>query len=323
MAPVVDATDRSRGRPASDTGTEPQEEPATDPEEEPATDPEEEPERAGRATPADAVRLTLYGAVHFDRPGKVTRSLDRHAAGADAVFLEGPEGGVTPSVFLRALLWAPLFFLGQAALSVVYTPLYVLLSREYETTETVVAGRVAEERSVPVFDVDDHPMQIVARAGPRSPWAIANWLLLAVAAGVAPTRTLTGVAVLAGLWASTTALHELDRRLWLVAAVPVAVGGATAAVVTGALSLRFVLLAVAVYAATVALTFRRRERHMVARVAEIARERGYDDVVLVAGRAHLPGLVRAARDTPLEVVRSVADRPLVGGVEREHAESAP
>lgn len=253
--------------------------------------------------------LGLFGVLHVDRPGKVRAELDAFADDADALFIEQPETDVTLRTFANVAVRAPTFFLGMLLHAVALMPLYTLLNRAYDEAEAIAVRRVADDRDLPVHRVDDHPVLVTSRAGPR--WMLANWLALAGLAWLFGTALAVTAAVLLAGFGATLAAARIDRRLWLVVSIPATWGGLALAAVSGLLSAVPVSLVFAVlvfYLASAGTMNEHRNRHMLRRVAEVSDREGYDRACLVTGKAHLAGLVSLAADADLAVSRMHVSR---------------
>lgn len=253
-----------------------------------------------------SLALDLFGVLHVDRPGKVRSELDDFAADADALFIEQPETDVTLPVFARTAARAPVFFLGALLHLVLLVPLYAVLNRRYDEAEAIAVRRIADERDLPVHEVDDHPVLYMSRAGPR--WTAVNWVALAGLAWLfgVPFLATAGVLVLAA--AVTIGTARLDRRLWLLTAVPATWGGLWVASSQGLLSVGLILILLLFYLGSTGVINEHRNDHMLGRVAEIADREGYDRACLVTGKAHLAGLLTLAADADLSVSRMHVSR---------------
>lgn len=244
--------------------------------------------------------LHLFGAIHVDRPSKVRAELDEYAADLDAIFLERPVEDLTPTTYLRGLVFAPGVVLAALFYGLLLLPFHALVLRDGTTPEWVATEHVAEERDLPVHHVDDHPIRIVATEG----WRLRaiGWIALLVPLALFPVETATTAGVLVGLFAASSAIYRIDRRLWVVAGVPLWIAGAVAAwfgLVSGYVMLTFVLA----FAATTIGTLDRRNRIMLDRAREISEEEGYEESVLVTGKAHLGGMVNVADEVGVDVAR--------------------
>ncbi len=245
--------------------------------------------------------LSLFGVLHADRPAKVRAELDEFAADADALFIEQPETEITLRTWGRVAARAPTFFLGMLVQLVAFVPLYAVLHREYDEAEAIAVRRVAADRELPVHEVDDHPALYMSRAGPR--WMLANWVALAALASVFG-RSLAALVGLLGVAVGATLLAQwLDRRLWLVAAIPATVGTFALAATEGLVSIYPVTALLVFYAASAGLLNGYRNSHMLDRVSTISEREGYDRACLVTGKAHVAGLVGLAADADLALSR--------------------
>ncbi|NEU58159.1 RDD family protein [Halorussus sp. MSC15.2] len=250
--------------------------------------------------------LSLFGVVHVDRPGKVRRELDAFADDADALFIEQPEMEVTLRTFGRVAARTPTFFLGMLLHLVLLLPLYAVLNRAYDEAEAIAARRVAEDRGLPVHEIDDHPVLVMSRAGPR--WVAVNWLTMAGLAWLFRSSLLTTAGVLVVAFGLTLAAARIDRRLWLLVTVPTAWGSLWAGASQGLLpSVHLApgpaVLPMLFYLATAGAINEHRNSHMLGRVTEISEREGYESPCLITGKAHLAGLVSLAADADVSVSR--------------------
>lgn len=255
---------------------------------------------------AARLNVRLFGVLHVDRPSKVTEELDAETGGVDALFVELPDREVTPWTLARCLLRTPAFFLGTVASGLAVATVTLLVTGGRISAEALAVERVADDRDLPVHRVDDHPVQMAARAGPR--WVVPNWALLLALAGVWPAATAsTAVVLLAGLVVVGSLVHVgggLARVAAVLAGWSALVGGLLAGAVFWP-----VLVAVALASnATVLRSVAPRNEYMLDRVEEITAREGYEDVCLVTGKAHLRGLVVAADETGASVPRVHASK---------------
>ncbi|WP_135854173.1 RDD family protein [Halorussus salinus] len=245
--------------------------------------------------------LSLFGVIHADRPAKVRAELDEFAADADALFIERPETEITLRTFGRVAARTPTFLLGMFVQLVAFVPLYVLLHREYDEAEAIAVRRVAADRGLPVHEVDDHPVLYMSRAGPR--WILANWAALAALAYAFGTAFAALAGLLVFSVGATLLTKWLDRRLWLVAAIPATVGPFALAAANGLVSIFPVAGVLVFYAASAGLLNEYRNSHMLERISTISGREGYDRACLVTGKAHVAGLAGLAADADLAVSR--------------------
>lgn len=244
--------------------------------------------------------LRPFGVIHVDDPEKVTRELREFAADADAIFIEHPSDPLNALEYVELLVRAPLYVFGMLALQVVaYSPLYLLFNRDLFQTELVAARRIVEDADLPLHAVDEHPNRQLLDGSVRV--TLANWALLAPALVLEPIRVPAAVALVALGGLLPVLVRRYGRRYAAMALVPVGfVAFAAAVVVSDAFF--FVLLAgVVVALVTVLRTVDRRNEAMVERACRLSAEEGYDDAVLVTGKAHVGGVVRLARDRGLTV----------------------
>jgi len=253
-----------------------------------------------------SLSLDLFGVLHVDRPGKVRSELAEFAADADALFIEQPETEITLRTFGRVAARTPTFLLGALLQLAVLLPFYVVLNREYAEAEAIAVRRLAEERGLPVHRVDDHPVLYMSRAGPR--WIGANWLALAGLAWLFGVSFLATAVVLTLATAMTIGAARLDRRLWLLVAVPATWGSLWLAASNGLLSVKLLFALVLLYLGSAGVINEHRNGHMLGRVAEISEREAYDRACLVTGKAHLAGLLDLAADADLSVSRMHVSR---------------
>lgn len=245
--------------------------------------------------------LSLFGVLHVDRPAKVRAELDEFAADADALFIEQPETEVTLRTWGRVAARTPTFFLGMLLQLVVLVPLYALLHREFDEAEAIAVRRVAADRDLPVHEVDDHPALYMSRAGPR--WILANWVALAALAYAFGTTLAVLVGLLVAAVGATLLTKWLDRRLWLVAAIPATVGPFALAATEGLVSIYPVAALLVFYAVSAGLLNEYRNSHMLERISAVSGREGYDRACLVTGKAHVAGLAGLAADAEFALSR--------------------
>lgn len=248
-----------------------------------------------------SVSLGVFGAIHVDDAAKVTAELDRFRDDGDAVFIEYPTGtrlGVgDPSDILRY----PLELLSYLLLTLVHGPFYLLCNRDLYSAEYLAVARLSEDEDIPRHAVDTPFLQL-----PRGPLTIAgNWLGLGLFVWLAPISVgvVVGALLVAGF--GPALLRRVGRRLGVLAA---------AVVWTGAYAVifwQFTLVAgVFVLVLIVALFGRLNSAHeyrneqMIARVESRVATEGYEQAVLVCGRAHVLGLVEQAREYGLDADRA-------------------
>jgi uncharacterized RDD family membrane protein YckC len=245
--------------------------------------------------------LSLFGVLHADRPAKVRAELDEFVADADALFIEQPETEVTLRTWGRVAARTPTFFLGMLLQLVAFVPLYAILHREFDEAEAIAVRRVAADRDLPVHEVDDHPALYMSRAGPR--WILANWVALAALAYLfeATLAVLVGLLVLSV--GAMSLAQRVDRRLWLVAAIPATVGPFALAATEGLVSIYPVAALLVFYSASAGLLNEYRNSHMLDRISAVSGREGYDRTCLVTGKAHVAGLAGLAADAEFALSR--------------------
>ncbi|UPV76580.1 RDD family protein (plasmid) [Halorussus limi] len=250
--------------------------------------------------------LSLFGVLHADRPAKVRAELDDFAADADALFVEQPETEVTVRTLGRVAARTPTFFLGMLLQLALFLPVYVVLHRAYDEAEAIAVRRVAEERGLPVHEVDDHPVLYMSRAGAR--WMLVNWAALAALAAFYRTTFLAFAGLLTAAIGTTLAARRLDRRLWLVVAIPATAGTLAFAATSGLLPTGLLLGPLLVYLGSTGAINEHRNEHLLERVSALSRREGYERPCLVTGKAHMTGLLELASDADLSVSRMHVSR---------------
>ncbi|MBX0288271.1 RDD family protein [Haloarcula salinisoli] len=247
-------------------------------------------------------RLGLFGVIHMDDPTKVTAELHEFAGDAEALFIEFPDGGVSPWVWLSAALRTPAIFVGLLYFMSIFQGLVLLLvSRDLLPSELVAVRRVAADRDLPIHGVDENPVEAAATAGPKL--AALNWAILLpvlvfepVAAAVTVAAAVAGI--LAPFFLRGQGYRRLGPTLFALGLV-----GIVAIAVTGPFSLLLPVIGALSILVYMVYGIDHRNEVMLDRVAGIAGEEGYDEAVLVTGKGHLGGLARKAADRGLTVPR--------------------
>lgn len=245
------------------------------------------------------LQLSVFGTIHMDSPGKVTRELRAVADGADALFVEYPERQMTVRELVGAALRGPLTAIGLLLLfQLVQGPLFVLFNRDLFPTEIVALQRVASDMDVPVHSIDDGFWNILTDVGPVG--ILANWLVLGVLGVIWPVPVAVTTALfLCALGALV--VRALDRRLLALAVF----GGwyvlAGALTLAGYLSVPLVLVASGAFLVFVHTTLGSRNRSMLDRIADLSAEHGYEHATFVTGKAHLSDIARRGADRDLEL----------------------
>lgn len=253
--------------------------------------------------------LGLFGVIHMDRLGKVSRELDTFVGDADAVFIEYPADPMPLRQYARLVARVPAYALGALLFQLlVYAPLYLLCNRDLYPTEMVAVRRVADD--LPVHAVDEHPNEKLSRAG--AGLVGANWLVIAAVGWLAPVASAAtaGVALAGGLLPMI-----VRRRGHRYAALGLAGLGTAAAVGLVVVDLFSVPLFACglVFFLVVVWTLDHRNEVMLDRIVDQSTEAGYDEVVLVTGKAHLGGLAALASERDLNVPRVHVSRWLRAG----------
>lgn len=259
-----------------------------------------------------SVRVSLFGAIHFDRPGVVTSELRRVARDADAICVEWsrvPDERALLSVIARF----PTFLLGFALYSLLLgIPGYALFNRDLRSTEYGAAERVADGR--PVHEVDRSPFALLAERDRWWAWAAGNWLVVGGLAAVLPVATaVTAAGLFAGVF-GVGLLRRLDRprvaaTLGLLAGV-----GTWWFVLADVERLAVAAVAYVTFAVAVGATLEEREALMLEQITGLADDRGYDEVCIATGYMHLAGFVDAADGRAVSVVSAFRSRWLTEGL---------
>ncbi|WP_224336514.1 RDD family protein [Haloprofundus halobius] len=234
--------------------------------------------------------LRLFGSIHADRRGKVAAELAEFADGVDALFVEMPATNVTYGTYLRAFCRTPLVGLGLVLAMLVHYPVYALLQRSPHSVERLAVAELVEEWGVNVHGVDDdHPVVFLADAGPK--WILPNWTALAALLVYDRSGALATVALLVGAFAGLQLVALYATRLWAVVTLPLCLlvlhelvlGPRASTAAVGVVAVGFLSL--------VLVGIDTRNETMVDRIAEVSADRGYEDVCLTTGNAHLSGLL--------------------------------
>lgn len=252
------------------------------------------------------IELRLFGALHLDRPSKVRAELDESADGVDAILVELPYREMTPRTVASFLLRTPAFFLGMATSVLLVATVTLLAAEGRVSAETLAVERVADDRDVPVHRVDDHPVQMAARAGPR--WMVPNWaLVLGLTVGWPVATATTAAALLAGSVA-VAGLFRVDTVVARVAAALVGWGVLIGGLLSGVVFWLALIAFVLTNSVAILRTIGPRNEYMLERIEEITAEEGYDSGCLVTGRTHLRGLAAGAAERGVSVGRVHASK---------------
>lgn len=254
-------------------------------------------------------QLELFGAIHYDRLGKVTRELDALVEDADAVCIEVPER-ISPETYVAAVLKAPLCMLGAFVLDLLlYLALALVFNRDFTATEEAALRRLTDEK--PVYRVDTHVVELLATGSLAL--VVVNWLIFASLFVYTPLASALVTVALLTFWGVPVVLNRLGIR-WLALGIAVlAIGGWYGLIALGVAWTPLVLVAVFAYFAVVYRTVGRRNDHMIDRTLERAREDEHDDVLLITGKGHLNGMVDIARRRGVDVGRVHVSRWLRSG----------
>ncbi|GGL56761.1 RDD family protein [Halocalculus aciditolerans] len=247
----------------------------------------------------------LFGAVHVDRRGKVRRELDDCSEGTDALCLEQPASTVGVRAWLAFLLRAPLAAAGFGVLAAVQFPLVAACNRDIRPPEQTAARAIAAERDLPVHGVD-RPVDALTDYGGFG-WRAANYLGLAVLLALSPLASAATALALLLPRAVYQPAYRRSRALGTVLAVGLHVGSLAALYAVGGLSAWTLAVAAVAIVIAVRATIRVRDNIMADATVDVAEREGYEDVTVVAGYAHLPGLHAALADRGATV--TVRHRP--------------
>lgn len=250
--------------------------------------------------------LRLFGVLHPDRAGKVTVELDEYARDVDALFIEHPMEPFGLRLLARLLVRTPALFVGVVLYSLVLYHLLLPLTGTLQGAEVSAVRTVAAEHELPIHEVDQHPVEMVVDAGPR--WVALNWAITLVFLGLFPAATLGTFAVLAGIIVAIRLAAAVERRIAVLLALPLVWAGGHLLLFSGvfeALSVGlFVLAGVVSFRFTVVRTLGPRNEHMLDRIEGIVEREGHETGCLVAGKAHLSGIIASAEGRGVHVSRS-------------------
>ena len=253
--------------------------------------------------------LGLFGVFHMDRLGKVTAELDVFVGDAEAVFIEYPADPMDLREYVRLVARVPAYAVGALLFQLLlYAPLFACFNRDLYPTEMVAVRRVAD--GMPVHAVDEHPNEKLRRAGPA--FAVANWLVVGLAGWLAPTASAVTAAVALAGGLLPQAIRRRGHRYPALglALVGTAVGVGLAVGGLGSVPLFACGL---VFFLVVVRTLDHRNEVMLDRIEAQAAAAGYDEVVLVTGKAHLGGLAALASERGFAVPRVHVSRWLRAG----------
>lgn len=240
-------------------------------------------------------RLGLFGVIHFDRKGKVVDELDAFLGNdPDAIFIEYPRDEIDLAMLCRLSVRVPLYLLGGAFLQLLlYTPMMLAFARDLFPTEMAAARTLARDRDLPVHPVDEHPNVQMQSAGLRL--VVPIWLVL-VALVVWGEPISLGVTATLGLVAGLGPMfvRRAGHRYLAIAAALAGLAATAVAFALGFLSTWLVVAGLLSFFGVVITSVETRNEAMLDRVQDLAGAEGYEDAVLVTGKAHLAGFVRLA-----------------------------
>jgi len=256
-------------------------------------------------------KLGLFGVIHIDRLGKVTRELEAFVGDAETIFIESPTDSMGLRQYGSLLARVPAYAFGALLLQLaIYTPLFLLFNRDLLPTELVAARRVADSNGLSVRAVDEHPNETLSRAGPRL--IVLNWLVFGVVGWLEPVSTAATAAVAVGGGLAPVLIRRRGHRsVGLVAALcGLALAGWL--VVEGLWSV-WLFGCGLLFVAVVVRTLDHRNEVMLDRIEEQSTDADYNEVVLVTGKAHLGGLAALASERGFSVPRVHVSRWLRAG----------
>lgn len=267
-------------------------------------------------------RLDLFGVIHVDRIGKVTRELGPMVQDVDAVCIESPQ---PPSLetYVKATLRAPLCTITEwIVFTMIYAPLYILFNRDLWPTELAAMDRLvaAQEPSPDLHHIDTPMAAYFARA--PLPVLLANWLVFAGLLYLVPVGLgiAISVAVVGGI---VPALFRRAHRRYLgIIGALLGTGVWWALVWTQHIPAVIVYVVVLTFLLILVLGFSERNQDMIGDVAQLSTDNGYDSVLVITGKGHLSGFVDLARERGISVGTVHVSKWFRAGGSRESFEEA-
>lgn len=104
-------------------------------------------------------QIGIFGTYHVDKPSKVKEELSEFADDIDVIFIESPEDEVEIQGQVEYLLRNPSLWLGSWLISLLWSTIGFILTRQRDSVDGYVARQVAKEKEVDIVPVD---MNIVA-----------------------------------------------------------------------------------------------------------------------------------------------------------------
>lgn len=104
-------------------------------------------------------QIGIFGTYHVDKPSKVKEELSEFADDIDVIFIESPEDEVETQGQVEYLLRNPSLWLGSWLISLLWSTIGFILTRQRDSVDGYVARQVAKEKEVDIVPVD---MNIVA-----------------------------------------------------------------------------------------------------------------------------------------------------------------
>ena len=253
---------------------------------------------------ATVTKLRLFGCLHMNTRSVVESDLQTFAGDADAFAIENPVEDSLVDVF-RVNAAVPIVSVGMTLMGLlVQIPLFLLLQRDIVQAELLALQSVVEER--PTHNVDQHPISIVADRG--WPWIVGNWLLFGALLVVVPVSmvVLTVVVLLTTL--TQTVRRRYGYRYATSAVAAATIAGLVWTMVAGYLNPFVVLGLIIVAMVVVRLSLGGRNEVMLEEVAALADEHDYDEVCLLTGKLHVPGMLEIAPDYGFTVTEAFGQR---------------
>lgn len=248
------------------------------------------------------LELGLFGVIHMDTLAKVTRELGDFSADTDAIFVEWPADRPGLRMHLQLCLRAPLFLFGYLFIYLLMQgPLFVLFNHDIRPTEIVAIERLTDDGEVPVHPVDDHPAQKLTRTRPSI--SLLHWIGLAAVVLAGPPAAVATAAVTLFGGVVSPLVRARGHRYLAVTLFLAGIAGLVALFVAGLFSPWLVLAGYIAFQVAIKFTLDSRNDVMLDRIEETAADEGYDDAVLVTGKAHLRGLVEMTLERGLSVPR--------------------
>lgn len=123
--------------------------------------------------------VDIFGTYHLDRPSKVKKELGDHSTEADVFFTEVPREGIEQFGWIDLALRNPAVLVAGKLLNVFWVTGGFLLTRRFDTVDSVVTEKIASERDMEMLPVDQSVIPDAIDVNPLTTILSWVWLLLA------------------------------------------------------------------------------------------------------------------------------------------------